>query len=164
MKGILEKKQEGWFVKWSDLHSFTYGTHWVFTKLSSDSNSIKYLEDNMVKYKPLEEGIEVEFKFEYHEVGLLINCAKLIFPEVDEFENEGVNEGLNEGVKKLSFSERCRIANYTPFNIENLIGELSKMKKEPYLTQEEFEQFHHTIMDGLNIPRQMLEKLLKYEK
>jgi hypothetical protein len=70
----------------------------------------------------------------------------------------------NTTANKLSFRERCRIGNYTPFNIENLMGELSKKKKEPYLTQEEFEEFHNTIMDGLNIPRQMLEKLLKYEK
>jgi hypothetical protein len=53
----------------------------------------------------------------------------------------------------LSFKERCRIGNYTPFNIENLMGELSKKKKENYLTQEEFEEFHNTIMDGLKIPR-----------
>jgi hypothetical protein len=55
--------------------------------------------------------------------------------------------------KILSFNERCRIGDYTPFNVENLIGELNRMKKEPYLTQEEFEEFHHTIMDGLKIPR-----------
>jgi len=54
---------------------------------------------------------------------------------------------------KLSFRERCRIGNYTPFNIENLMGELSKKKKKNYLTQEEFEEFHNTIMDGLKIPR-----------
>jgi len=59
----------------------------------------------------------------------------------------------NTTANKLSFRERCRIGNYTPFNIENLMGELSKKKKENYLTQEEFEEFHNTIMDGLNIPR-----------
>lgn len=31
MNGILEKKEEGWFIKWSDLHS--YGTHWMWTPL-----------------------------------------------------------------------------------------------------------------------------------
>ena len=59
----------------------------------------------------------------------------------------------NTTANKLSFRERCRIGNYTPFNIENLMGELSKKKKENYLTQEEFEEFHNTIMDGLNISR-----------
>lgn len=27
------------------------------------------------------------------------------------------------------------------------------MNKEPYITQEEFEEFHNTIMDGLKIQR-----------
>ena len=76
-----------------------------------------------------------------------------------------INEaGYNESIKygpsennppklELSFRERCRVGNYTPFNIEHLLGELSKSKKESYITQQEFEQFHNTIMDGLKIPR-----------
>ena len=55
--------------------------------------------------------------------------------------------------KTFSFRERCKIGKYTPFNVENLIGELSRMNKESYITQEEFEIIHHTIMDALKIPR-----------
>ena len=63
MKGILTRNQDGvWMVKWSDLHSFKYGTHWMFTELSPDSNSIKYIKDNLIMVKPLEEGLEVEFE------------------------------------------------------------------------------------------------------
>jgi len=29
----------------------------------------------------------------------------------------------NPPIVKLSFRERCRLGNYTPFNIENLMGE-----------------------------------------
>ena len=48
MKGILIRNEQGiWNVKWSDLHSFGHGTHWMFTELSSDSNSIKYIKDNL---------------------------------------------------------------------------------------------------------------------
>jgi len=65
----------------------------------------------------------------------------------------------NTTANKLSFRERCRIGNYTPFNIENLMGELSKKKKANYLTQEEFEEFHNTIMDGLNIPRYGMQEV-----
>jgi hypothetical protein len=64
-----------------------------------------------------------------------------------------VEDMFHQGHKKLSFRERCRDGNYTPFNIENLMCELSKKKKEPYITQEEFEEFHNTIMDGLKIPK-----------
>jgi len=101
MKGILTRNDEGiWMVKWSDLHSFAHGTHWMFTELSTESNSIRYLKDNLVMYKPLEEGVEVEFEMVtsgYHETNLTpINSAKLIFPEVDEFEKE---EYIKEYVK-----------------------------------------------------------------
>ena len=101
MKGILTRNEDGiWVVKWSDLHSFGYGTHWMFTELSTESNSIRYLKDNLVRYKPLEEGVEVEFEMVtsgYHETNYTpINSAKLIFPEVDKFEKE---EYIKEYVK-----------------------------------------------------------------
>ncbi len=32
-KGVLEKKKDGWYVRWSDLHSFGHGTHWMWTPL-----------------------------------------------------------------------------------------------------------------------------------
>jgi hypothetical protein len=97
MKGILTRNEDGiWVVKWSDLHSFGYETHWPFTELSTESNSIRYLKDNLVRYKPLEEGVEVEFEMVtsgYHETNLTpIYSAKLIFPEVDEFEKEEPNK------------------------------------------------------------------------
>jgi hypothetical protein len=63
MKGILTRNEDGiWMVKWSDLHSFAHGTHWMYTELSNDSNSIKYIKDNIIMCKPLEEGVEVEFE------------------------------------------------------------------------------------------------------
>lgn len=36
-------------VKWSDLHSFSQGTHWMYTELSSESNSIKYIKDGEIR-------------------------------------------------------------------------------------------------------------------
>ena len=65
MKGILVINDKGiWMVKWSDLHSYAEGTHWMFSELSTESNSIKYVKDNIVMYKPLEEGFKAEFEFE----------------------------------------------------------------------------------------------------
>jgi hypothetical protein len=103
MKGILTRNEDGiWMVKWSDLHSFAHGTHWMYTELSSDSNSIRYVKDNLVMYKPLEEGLNVEFEMVtsgYHETNYTpFNSAKLIFPEVDIFEKEGyIKEYAKEG-------------------------------------------------------------------
>ena len=103
MKGILTRNEDGiWMVKWSDLHSFAHGTHWMYTELSNDSNSIKYIKDNHIMVKPLEEGVEVEFEMVtsgYDENNFTpFNSAKLIFPEVDIFEKEGyIKEYVKEG-------------------------------------------------------------------
>ena len=103
MKGILTRNEDGiWMVKWSDLHSFAHGTHWMYTELSNDSNSIKYIKDNLIMCKPLEEGVEVEFEMVtsgYDENNFTpFNSAKLIFPEVDIFEKEGyIKEYVKEG-------------------------------------------------------------------
>lgn len=103
MKGILTRNEDGiWMVKWSDLHSFGHGTHWMYTELSNDSNSIKYIKDNHIMVKPLEEGVEVEFEMVtsgYDENNFTpFNSAKLIFPEVDIFEKEGyIKEYVKEG-------------------------------------------------------------------
>lgn len=93
MKGILTRNEKGiWMVKWSDLHSFAHGTHWMYTELSSESNSIKYVKDDEVKYNVLKEGLEIEFEIitsGYNKEDFTpFNSAKLIFPEVDEFEKQ----------------------------------------------------------------------------
>lgn len=82
--------------------------------------------------------------------------------EFNKVNESGYNEAPKFGpspnnppmeLKQLSFEERCRKANYRPFNIEDLISDLETLKKEPYITQEQFEEIHHTIMDSLNISR-----------
>ena len=54
MNGILEKKEEGWFVRWSDLHSFLYGTHWMWTPLHPN----EFIDETKLKH-----GDEVECEF-----------------------------------------------------------------------------------------------------
>jgi len=104
MKGILIRDDNSgvWNVKWSDLHSFAHGTHWMYTELSPDSNSIRYIKDNLIMVKPLEEGLNVEFEMVtsgYDEATYFPNkSAKLIFPEVDVFEKEEyIKEYVKEG-------------------------------------------------------------------
>ena len=106
MKGILIRNDNSgvWNVKWSDLHSFGHGTHWMYTELSPDSNSIRYIKDNHVMFKPLEEGLNVDFEIVttgYDETSYTpTNSAKLIFPEVDIFEKkEYINEYVKNGGK-----------------------------------------------------------------
>jgi hypothetical protein len=108
MNGILTRNEDGvWVVKWSDLHSFGHGTHWMFTELSPDSNSIKYVKDNEIKYNVLKEGLEVEFEIVtsgYNNENFTpFNSAKLIFREVDNFEKEEqIKEYVKNGGKLFS--------------------------------------------------------------
>lgn len=52
LKGWLNKKDDKWYVKWSDLHSFGHGDHWMYTELQTDQQNLETLL----------EGAEVEFK------------------------------------------------------------------------------------------------------
>lgn len=60
MKGILEKKVDGWYVKWSDLHSFTHGTHWIWTPLHKDVDTTNLMEDDLVDIKIITSGYNEE--------------------------------------------------------------------------------------------------------
>jgi thymidylate synthase len=51
--------------------------------------------------------------------------------------------------RELSFNSRYRLGNYQPYNIE---GKVECEKGLDYITQEQFESFHHKKMDILNIP------------
>ena len=62
MKGILEKKEEGWFVRWSDLHSFTHGTHWMWTPLHQTEvvDETKYKDGDEVEFEMVITGYDKE--------------------------------------------------------------------------------------------------------
>ena len=51
MRGYLHKNENGeWTIKWSDLHSFAQGTHWMYTELHPESISSKLKENKMVDF------------------------------------------------------------------------------------------------------------------
>lgn len=54
MNGILKKIDNEWQVQWSDLHSFGFGWHWMFTPLHPDET---------VDEKELKDGDKVEIEF-----------------------------------------------------------------------------------------------------
>lgn len=169
-KGILKKTEAGWFVLYQVMRD----------EITSGYDSIPLHPDSqtwMDGYN-LYEGKEVEFEVRVYPSGSRFaktigeDALGCLYPdcicqgnEITDCKNRTpdqvvlgdktalVEDVFHQGHKKLSFRERCMAGNYTPFNIENLMGELSKKKKEPYITQEEFEEFHNTIMDGLKIPK-----------
>ena len=145
MKGILNRDNGGiWVVKWSDLHSFGHGTHWMFTELSSDSNSIKYIKDNLIMFKPLEEGLEVEFEMVtsgYDKNNFTpFNSAKLIFPEVDIFEKEDyIKEYVKEGGVLWSIDKVTTIMDGGTI----MLIRPPQSKLNPYYIHKDYWTIHH---------------------
>jgi thymidylate synthase len=57
--------------------------------------------------------------------------------------------GFQVYTRELSFNQRYRIGKYQPYNIE---GKVEYEEGLDYITQEQFELFHHNEMNKLNIP------------
>jgi hypothetical protein len=96
MKGILTKNSEGvWMVKWSDLHSFAHGTHWMYTELIDNGHidGLKLYDSN--------EGLEVEFEmvagYDNNGPEHFPKYAKIITPEEAELKDWDVT--LNDGLE-----------------------------------------------------------------
>jgi hypothetical protein len=130
-KGILEKKDDKWMVKWSDLHSFAHEViRWRYTELSPESDSIKYINEQDIVSKPLEEGLDVDFELQTlgydTESFVPTNIAKLVFPEVDEFEKEKwIREYVIKGNLLFSINEVSKIRDG---NILSSISDLSTIR------------------------------------
>ena len=125
MKGTLTKNSEGvWIVKWSDLHSFAHGTHWMYTELVDNGHidGLKLYDSN--------EGLEVDFEIvtDYDNNGPdhFPKFARIITPEEAELKDWDVT--LNDGVEDEVWDEKL---------IQELINETVP---EPFATPEELQE------------------------
>lgn len=96
MKGTLTKNSEGvWMVKWSDLHSFAHGTHWMYTELVDNGHidGLKLYDSN--------EGLEVEFEmvagYDNNGPEHFPKFARILTPEETELKDWDVT--LNDGLE-----------------------------------------------------------------
>ena len=173
MKGTLTKNSEGvWMVKWSDLHSFAHGTHWMYTELSPESNSIKYVKDDDVKYNILQEGLEVEFEIitsSYDKENFTpINSAKLIFPEVDIFEKEGyIKEYVKEGGVLWSIDKVSTIRDGGTI----MLIRPPQSKLNPYYIHKDYWTLHsgypttdENLIDDKNEQYYIIDRLQRYKR
>lgn len=103
MKGTLVKNENGiWMVKWSDVHSFTEGNIYQFSKILPEQNKILYIKDNEIVTKEFENDLNVEIELKLTKEGFL---AKLIFPDVEAFEKEEIiKEYVRDGGTLWSIS------------------------------------------------------------
>jgi len=152
MKGTLTKNSEGvWMVKWSDLHSFAHGTHWMYTELVDNGHidGLKLYDSN--------EGLEVEFEMVagYDNNGpehFPKKYAKIITPEEAELKDWDVT--LNDGLENEPYvSDDFQIGpdgayEHTEDCPEELEEQYWKEQcPEPFATPEELERdgtYEHT--------------------
>jgi hypothetical protein len=84
MDGFLHKKENEWVVKWSDLHSFGHGTHWMYTAIHPSQQSLSILSDGTEDWLAKCEGKKVTVEFitdGYDAVNYTpYNYAKIIVP------------------------------------------------------------------------------------
>jgi thymidylate synthase len=69
--------------------------------------------------------------------------------EIDSMVLPPCHYGFQVYTRELSFNARYKIGKYQPYNIE---GKVEYKEGLDYITQEQFESFHHKEMDILNIP------------
>lgn len=69
--------------------------------------------------------------------------------EIDDMVLPPCHYGFQVYTRELSFNARYKIGKYQPYNIE---GKVEYKEGLDYITQEQFESFHHKEMDILNIP------------
>ena len=173
MKGTLIRNEDAkWMVKWSDLHSFAHGTYWMYTELSPESNSIKYIKDNLIMCKPLEEGVEVEFEMVtsgYDKNNFTpFNSAKLIFPEVDIFEKEGyIKEYVKEGGVLWSIDKVSTIRDGGTI----MLIRPPQSKLNPYYIHKDYWTLHsgypttdENLIDDKNEQYYIIDRLQRYKR
>jgi len=170
-KGILEKKDDKWMVKWSDLHSFAHGTHWMYTELSPESDSIKYIDMGDVVSGPLEEGLNVDFEFQTlgydTESFVPTNIAKLIFPEVEEFEKERwIKEYVIKGNVLFSISDVSRMRDGGTFILYN-----RGLKQKPFYIHKDNWTLHNdypttdeNLVTDKSVQVYIMDRLEKYKE
>ena len=173
MKGILIRNEQGiWNVKWSDLHSFGHGTHWMYTELSPDSNSIRYVKDNLIMVKPLEEGLNIEFEMVttgYDETNYTpTNSAKLIFPEVDIFEKEEYIKEYVKGGGKLFLIDNISVIRDSGTIILNKLGIERKppiyIHKDYWTVHSEYPTTDENLITDKPEQVYILDRLERYKK
>jgi hypothetical protein len=170
-KGILEKKDDKWMVKWSDLHSFAHGTHWMYTELSPESDSIKYIDMGDIISKPLEEGLNVDFELQIlgydTESFVPTNIAKLIFPEVEEFEKERwIKEYVIKGNVLFSISDVSRMRDGGTFILYN-----RGLKQKPFYIHKDNWTLHNdypttdeNLVTDKSVQVYIMDRLEKYKE
>ena len=118
--GFLHRTNEGWFVKWSDLHSFANGTEWSTTPIQDSDQSL---------YNDEDEGRKVYYKnitLGYDEKSFIpIQVAKVIDDKFDKY--VGGTDQIVNLINDLKTNPDSRRLMVSAWNV----GELDQMVLPP---------------------------------
>jgi thymidylate synthase len=156
------KTDDEFAKKWGELGP-TYGKQWRKWKRPNHIKEGSTYYSEIGNFNNFRQDIYNEHKshFEIDQIQNLINDLKTNpdsrrlmvnawnCSELDQMVLPPCHYGFQVYTRELSFNSRYRLGNYQPYNIK---GKVECEKGLDYITQEQFESFHHKKMDELNIP------------
>jgi thymidylate synthase len=113
--GFIDKNDDGWVMRWSDLHSFGHGTHWCYTPIKNSDT----INDSDI-------GKRVVFDFEAdHENFNPLKYAIINTDTKDEYENH--IDQIKNLIEQLKTNPDSRRLMVNAWNV----GELDQMTLPP---------------------------------
>jgi len=136
--GFLHKTDNGWTVKWSDLHSFVNGTEWLTTPIQDSDQSL---------YSDEDEGKKVYYKnitLGYNEKSFCpIQVAKVIDDKFDKYVG-GIDQiqNLINDLKTNPDSRRMVVSAWAVHDLPNMVLPPCHYGFQVYTRELSFEERH----------------------
>jgi len=146
------KIDEEFEAKWGELGPI-YGKQWrrwdQYTDVCADNGYENGSYDGSWTFKQIDQiaNLIKDLKTNPDSRRLMVSAWNV--GEINSMVLPPCHYGFQVYTRELSFNNRYRLGNYQPYNIE---GKVEYENGLNYITKEQFERFHNSEMDKLNIP------------